>query len=118
MGMTLQSNAQFGAQQLVDLAHLARQTLGNPELEQEILRLFHRQSAIYGEKVINAACRKDCLEAAHTLKGSAKGVGAWSVADAAEKVEQANGNAETPISDLQQAIDQTRNYINSLLVAA
>ena len=37
----------FSSQQLIDLAHLARQTLGDQSLEQEILRLFHTQSAIY-----------------------------------------------------------------------
>ena len=108
----------FSSQQLIDLAHLARQTLGDQSLEQEILRLFHTQSAIYGERVANACDRSSCQEAAHTLKGSARGIGAWSVASAAEKVEKAPRTDKGSIADLQQAIDETRSYINSLLVAA
>jgi HPt (histidine-containing phosphotransfer) domain-containing protein len=70
----------------IDLAHLARMTLGEASLETEVLRLFDRQAEIL------LAHMRDATPAAaaafaHTLKGSASGIGAWGVAAAAEAVE-------------------------------
>jgi len=72
----------------VDLVHLSRQTLGNRELEREILRLFHKQSGIYLERMRHAKSAAEWREAVHTIKGSARGIGAWGVVSIAEKVEK------------------------------
>jgi HPt (histidine-containing phosphotransfer) domain-containing protein len=72
----------------VDLVHLSRQTLGNRELEREILCLFHKQSEIYLERMRKAKCVGDWCDAVHTIKGSAHGIGAWGVVGVAEKVEK------------------------------
>ena len=61
----------------VDLVHLAKYTMGNRELELEVLTLFTKQSLIYLERLSNAADQQTWKEAAHTLKGSARGIGAW-----------------------------------------
>jgi chemotaxis protein histidine kinase CheA len=70
----------------IDLAHLARMTLGERGLEAEVLTLFDQQAAVL------LARMGDCAPAAaaafaHTLKGSARGIGAWRVAAAADAVE-------------------------------
>ncbi len=74
-------------------------TLGDRRLEREVLELFVRQATIMlgrivgGEPALAAA-------AAHTLKGSARGIGAWRVARAAELVESAaNGEGGTGAMD-------------------
>jgi HPt (histidine-containing phosphotransfer) domain-containing protein len=72
----------------IDEDHLGRMTLGDRDLEREVLEIFARQttltlSRIAGAKPASAAA------AAHTLKGSALGVGAWRVARAAERLEEA-----------------------------
>lgn len=72
----------------VDLVHLSRQTLGNRELEREILRLFNKQSEIYLERMRHAKSAEEWREAVHTIKGSARGIGAWGVVGIAEKVEK------------------------------
>jgi HPt (histidine-containing phosphotransfer) domain-containing protein len=71
----------------IDLAHLARMTLGERDLEAEVLALFDRQAAVL------LAHMRDCAPAAvaafaHTLKGSARGIGAWRIAAAADAVEK------------------------------
>lgn len=86
----------------IDRGHLSRMTFGDRSLEREVLQLFERQSALLigrmrgGEAAAVAAL-------AHTLKGSAAGIGAGPVARAAEDVERAAGTA---MPDCGQAIDR------------
>ncbi|MEM7191999.1 MAG: Hpt domain-containing protein [Pseudomonadota bacterium] len=71
----------------VDLAYLSRFTLGDRDLEREVLELFCTQSVSYLEQLKAATSHKAWVEAAHSLKGSARAVGAWRAARAAERVE-------------------------------
>jgi HPt (histidine-containing phosphotransfer) domain-containing protein len=77
----------------IDEDHLGRMTLGDRRLEREVLELFLRQSAIMLERIAGAE-HPLAAAAAHTLKGSARGIGAWRVARAAELLEQAAGSAD------------------------
>lgn len=83
---------------IIDASHLARMTLGEPSLEREVLALFDRQAEILLPR-IRCGTAPVAAASAHTLKGSALGIGAFAVARAAEAVERA-GDAE-----LGQAID-------------
>jgi hypothetical protein len=109
------------AEPVIDLVHLARMTLGDKSLE-EVLALFERQSGI-----LLARMRQVPFPAAGafaiTLKGSAGGIGAWRVAEAAEAVERAvTGRDPADLVDalerLARAIDETRAAIAELLAAA
>ena len=105
----------------IDLVHLARMTLGDRGLEREVLELFDRQAGMLIVRMQQAA-RAGICAAAHTLKGSARGVGAWPVARAAEAVELAAGSAaelelETAIARLGAAAAETRALIADLLQA-
>jgi HPt (histidine-containing phosphotransfer) domain-containing protein len=71
----------------IDEAHLGKMTLGDRRLEREVLELFLRQTAIMLDRIINAPPPL-AAAAAHTLKGSARGIGAWRVAQAAARLEQ------------------------------
>ncbi len=72
----------------IDLLHLFRMTLGDHALEREVLALFDRQAGMLIARM--ETVDRPCVAAlAHTLKGSARGVGAWPVARAAETVEAA-----------------------------
>jgi len=66
----------------IDDDHLRQMTLGDPALEREVLEIFMRQAALMLRRIAGA---KPALAAAaaHTLKGSARGIGAWRVAQAA-----------------------------------
>lgn len=72
----------------LDRAYLARFTLGNRELEREVLGLFAQQAPAYAERLATAATDVEWREAAHTLKGSAGAVGAVHVAKLAEAIER------------------------------
>ncbi|MBI3677930.1 MAG: Hpt domain-containing protein [Proteobacteria bacterium] len=83
----------------VDLAHLARYTGGDAALNAEVLRLFDSQvnEMVARLKIILAARdQKSWKEVTHTLKGAARGIGAFAFADAAAAAEPidlvANGN--------------------------
>ncbi len=69
-------------------------TLGDRRLEREVLELFLRQTTILLNRIADADPPL-AAAAAHTLKGSARGIGAWRVARAAELLEQAAGPAKT-----------------------
>jgi HPt (histidine-containing phosphotransfer) domain-containing protein len=71
----------------IDLVHLARQTLGDPELEREVLGLFVVQARAVIGMLGEAGDQRRRMELAHTLKGSARSVGAWRVAADAEGCE-------------------------------
>lgn len=76
---------------IIDEDHLGRMTLGDRGLEREVLQIFARQTALTLERMAGAGPAR-IGAAAHTLKGSARGIGAWRVAEAAERLEQATAD--------------------------
>lgn len=97
---------------LVDLSHLARQTMGDRGVEQEVLALFVQQAAVVADRV-EAADIKERLRLAHGLKGSSRGVGAFAIADCLEELEARPGDAAT-IARLRRLIAETREFIASI----
>jgi hypothetical protein len=71
---------------VIDLDHLARMTLGERSLEAEVLTLFDQQATVLLTHM-RGAPPAAAAAFAHTLKGSARGIGAWRVAAAADGVE-------------------------------
>lgn len=102
----------------VDLAHLARQTHGNRDLEREVLHLFLIQS----ERLMKRLMAGDGVrsELAHALVGSARGIGAWTVADVAAAVEDASRPDPTAgaeaLADLAHAVARANAYIRTVIV--
>lgn len=72
----------------IDLTHLSRMTLGERALEREVLHLFDRQAEMLLARM-RGASSSAVAAYAHTLKGSARGIGAWEVARTASEVEMA-----------------------------
>ena len=103
----------------IDRVHLARYTLGNLELEIEILGLFAAQAPETLHQLKTARTDKDWRDAAHTLKGSARAVGAGRVGDCAERAEGLKGlgceiGRLAAIEALVAALDDAVAYIRSL----
>jgi HPt (histidine-containing phosphotransfer) domain-containing protein len=102
----------------IDLVHLSRMTLGDRALERDVLALFERQIGFLMQR-IEFAEAPVAAAAAHTLKGSAKGIGAFALARAAAEVEaaatasDAAGRAEGVIS-LRAAIRDASVEISGL----
>jgi HPt (histidine-containing phosphotransfer) domain-containing protein len=72
----------------LDLVHLARQTGGDRALENEILQLFRQQIGLCGNQLRMTSGRERKL-IAHTVKGSARAVGAFGLARLAAQIEEA-----------------------------
>lgn len=106
----------------IDLVHLARMTFGDRSLEREVLQLFDRQACILMAKVREGS--PGAVGAlAHTLKGSARGIGADRVASAAEAVERASASGsdrdlKSAVDRLAAAAEEARGVIAELLQAA
>ncbi|MBV9558181.1 MAG: Hpt domain-containing protein, partial [Pseudolabrys sp.] len=79
---------------ILDEDHLGRMTLGDRRLEREILTIFVRQAAMMVEQ-INCGQLVHIAVAAHTLMGAARGIGAWRVAHAAERLQRAGRRGVT-----------------------
>lgn len=103
----------------LDLVHLAKYTFGDRGLESELLGLFRSQAGIYVSRLEAAATAKDWRDAAHSLKGSARGLGAWALGDIAEDAElhdfdDATGRAAA-LARLRDAIVVVNGYIDELM---
>ncbi len=73
----------------VDFAHLAAYTGGDRALEAEIFELFREQTEMWLRLLAVEAAIEDWRAAAHTLKGSARGIGAFALAECCEAAEAA-----------------------------
>jgi HPt (histidine-containing phosphotransfer) domain-containing protein len=101
----------------IDRDHLARMTFGDRNLERELLELFDRQATMLLVRM-RAGAPAAVKPLAHTLKGSASGIGAGGVARAAEAVEcAAPADCSAAVDHLAQAVDEARALIAELLRA-
>lgn len=111
----------------IDWAHLSRFTLDDKSLEREVLGLFASDAPRYLSLLLATTSRKSWIEAAHTLKGSARAVGAWAVAECAQAVEtleitargefvdkRTNRTVEQALDKLVDAVRKTLAYIERL----
>ena len=100
----------------IDFEHLSRMTLGDAGLEQEVLAMFVAQSTTLVSTL--AAMPADASALAHTLKGSARAIGAFQVADAAGRLETAirTGDDRSELfAELDDAVVQARTAIDAIL---
>src|SRR4051794_24740768 len=100
----------------IDLAHLKRMTLGDAKLQREVLAMFVSQAARLGEAL--AGVPAEALQLAHTLSGSARAVGAFAVAEAAEGVHRAVRDGAEPgraVGALKSAVAEARAAIEAML---
>jgi HPt (histidine-containing phosphotransfer) domain-containing protein len=98
----------------IDFDHLRRMTLGDVAIEQEVLTMFSAQSAKLLRSL--AAMPADASALAHTLKGSARAIGATAVADAAARLETViarGGDPSGALADLDEAIAEARAEIEA-----
>lgn len=119
---TQPEDGEEAATEPVDLEHLARYTLGERALEREILELFCTQSVLYLAQLRAAMSDRDWRDAAHSLKGSARAIGAWRAAKAAERAEALQGDVLTQlrtaqIDEIDASLREAEAYIASVLKA-
>jgi HPt (histidine-containing phosphotransfer) domain-containing protein len=103
----------------LDLEHLRRFTLGDRELELEVLHLFIDQAPRTIAELRKAETADAWRRAAHTLKGSARAVGAWRLATLAEQAERLGHSGEVTearamLSEIDDATREANAYIAKL----
>ena len=108
----------------IDLAHLARYTGGEKALNAEVLRLFDSQIGEMVAQLQNILAQRDVRrwrEVTHTIKGAARGIGAFEMGEAAAAAEPIDpGNAEralAAIQSLEEEAEIIRGFIRNYLAA-
>jgi len=102
----------------LDLSYLRSMTLGDARLEREVLELFKAQTR---DLVAQLAPRpSNSAELAHTLKGSARAIGAFEVGEAAYALESGLDQPATfkaAFKQLQSCVNDTFEAIDTLLAS-
>jgi HPt (histidine-containing phosphotransfer) domain-containing protein len=107
----------------IDLDHLNRYTAGDRALNEEILQLFENQCVAMLARLEALAWEgrangKDWRELAHGLKGAARGVGAFALADVAaeaEKIPPDKAVAVEIVHRLKSNSDAVRAFVEQML---
>jgi HPt (histidine-containing phosphotransfer) domain-containing protein len=100
----------------VDLDHLEHATSGERGLEREVLQLFLKQTSQLTVALDGLPAETGALS--HTLKGSARAIGAFRVADSAAALEEAvrqGGDLSAALSAVQAAVAEAQAAIEALL---
>jgi HPt (histidine-containing phosphotransfer) domain-containing protein len=100
----------------IDIEHLQRMTLGDAGLEREVLTMFASQAISLMREL--AAPSSDSRALVHTLKGSARAIGAFRVAEAAELLEvvlQQGSDPSEALDELTDAVAGARTAIEEIL---
>jgi HPt (histidine-containing phosphotransfer) domain-containing protein len=108
----------------VDLAHLARYTGGDAALNAEVLRLFDDQASALVtrlQSILDARDAQSWKTVTHTLKGAARGIGAFSLGDAAAAAEPIDPSdrpiAIAALTVLQHETSDVQFFIKAYLAA-
>lgn len=96
----------------IDLEHLARQTMDDRDVEREVLDMFVHQALSVRDEIA-AADIAERLRLAHALKGSARGVGAFHIADCVAQIELQPADAAL-IERLAGLIDEVRDFVSAI----
>ncbi len=99
------------AAKAVDYEHLHSQAAGDKSVMREVLKLFVEHAKQVIDELERASDEKTWKLWTHTLKGSARGVGAFAVADAAADAER-HMLDKTKIEPLKVAYEAARTFID------
>ena len=108
---------------VLDLEHLAKYTAGDAGLQAELLALFSDQLAQQLEALRKQCQHQDWIMATHTLKGAARAIGAFQIAETAEELEQLDPREQPEvcaqlINKLLRQSDECKAAIRTLSEAA
>jgi hypothetical protein len=105
----------------IDRLHLAKQSLGDPGLELEILRTFGEVVERHFGRLQQAGSVSEMLCQLQTLKTASVGVGAWSLAEHAHIIEGEIRAGEPfngeRVEDLSFCIAELRGFIAEQIAA-
>lgn len=106
-------------QRPIDMAHLAKQALGDWGIEVEVLRMFDEMVTMYFDRLESSQTVAELTMHLHTINGAAAGIGAWTLRDLAKTAEGElrAGKPVNPerIDDIGMAVEEVRTFIAELL---
>ena len=106
MGRRQVSTTMARPEQPVDIEHLNRYTGGDRVLNEEILQLFATQCREMMARLESLAAgeadAKSWRETTHTLKGAARGIGAFALGNAAAEAEKTGGERPNVLPAVEQ----------------
>ena len=77
---------------IIDLDHLEKYVAGDSALRDEILAIFHEQADLLSGQFSIDQSDEGWRNTAHTMKGAARGVGAWGLGDLCDQAEELIGS--------------------------
>lgn len=95
----------------IDMDHLSRQTLGDGGIAKEVLGLFLLEIGA-ARAIMQVEAEAGRREVAHRLKGAARAVGAFALAETAAHVEDAPGD-DGHIADFLERVTELEAFIAS-----
>ncbi len=103
----------------IDLEHLSQYTANDAAVTREVLTIFRDQAEGWLAAMGGAGDLQAWLDAAHTMKGAARGVGAPEIAELAKEAEGVSA-LNTPeradvLARLETAIARATRYASQLL---
>jgi HPt (histidine-containing phosphotransfer) domain-containing protein len=104
----------------VDMDHLARYTGGDSAIDREILTLFVQQSSAMLAELPGVRDAKTWRHIVHSLKGAARGIGAFSLADLAAEAEPLDPaaqrvKADAILAQLKARADAVQAFVEAYL---
>ncbi|MEO0327960.1 MAG: Hpt domain-containing protein [Pseudomonadota bacterium] len=116
MGMALKRDVidacrQAGTQKPIDLVFLSTLTMGDRDLEADILKMFASQLDVYHKMIQDCETHQDIERVAHSIKGVARSVGALRLAEMAKSAEQMH---EFDHDAIKQEMREISDYIASI----
>ena len=100
---------------IIDQAHLNRMTGGDSALMIEVLGLFREQGDIWMRLLEPTTDTLDWGNAAHTIKGSARGIGAWTLGEVCGEAEEAAREGELTRDQKRVWHDAISNELDNVL---
>jgi len=107
-------------QAAIDLEHLARYTGGEKAINADILRLFDGQiTRMVAElhTVLENSDAKRWREVTHSIKGAARGVGAFAMGDLAARAEPVQPGDTTAAKDLIEKLESETQIVRAFIEA-
>ena len=97
----------------MDLTHLGAQTMEDRDLQSEVLKLFIHSAEMFVVQ-LDGADDERRRSLAHKLKGSARAIGAFALADKAAKLEE-HGDDAAALKAVRDEIVRVEDFIASIL---
>lgn len=95
----------------IDMDHLSKQTLGDGGVAREVLSLFLIEIGS-ARMIMQTEVETERREVAHRLKGAARAIGAFALAETAAHLEDAPGD-ERHIADFFDRVVELEDFIGS-----